>query len=70
MLNGTMLVTVVVTHAALNVIERPPPGAVDHLTCFRKHRTRLEHVASDKYDRGELEENGFIVVQSGDLKRV
>jgi hypothetical protein len=58
-----------VTHAALDVIERSEPGSLDHLHCFQKHRNRLEHVASDKHDRGEIEEDGFVMVQVGDLKR-
>ena len=69
MLNGTILVPVFVTLAALNVIERSAPGSLDHLSCFRKHRSALEHVASDKHDRGEIEENGSVMVQAGDLKR-
>ena len=69
MLDGTLLVPVLVTHAALNVIQRSETGSLDHLTCFRKHRNRLEQIASDKHDRGELEENGSVMVQAGDLKR-
>ncbi len=69
MRDGPILVPVMVTHAALDVIERSEPGSLDHLHCFRKHRNRLEHVASDKHDRGQIEEDGFVMVQVGDLKR-
>ena len=68
MRDGIIFVPVIVTHAALDLIEPSTPGSLDHLHCFRKHRSRLEHVASNKYARGEVEENGFVMVQAGDLK--
>jgi hypothetical protein len=69
MLDGTFFVSVLVTHGALNGIEPSEPGSLDHLTCFRKHRRRLEHLASLKYDRGELEENGSVLVEASDVRR-
>ncbi len=69
MRDGPFLVPVMVTHSALDMIEPSAPSSLAHLHCFRKHRSRLEHLASSKHDRGEIEEDGFVMVQVGDLKR-
>ncbi len=68
MLDGTVLVAVLVAHAALQSLEWSPPGSGDYLARFDKHRTRLEGIASKKHDRGQIEENGSIFVQREDLK--
>ena len=68
MLDGTVLVTVMVAHAALQVIEWSPPGSGDYLARFQKHRDRLEQIASKKHGRGQIEEDGSIAVQKSDLQ--
>jgi len=68
MLDGTVLVFVLVAHAALQSIEWSPPGSGDYLARFEKHRAKLEGVASKKHDRGQIEENGSVLVQREDLK--
>lgn len=68
MLDGTMLVSVLVAHAALQGIEWSPPGSGDYLARFAKHRDGLEKIASRKHARGQIEENGSIIVQKGDLQ--
>ena len=68
MQNGITLVSVLVAHAALQHLEWSPPGSGDYLTRFEKHRERLEAIASKKYGRGQIEENGSIVIQHGDLQ--
>lgn len=70
MLDGTVLVAVLVAHAALQNIEWSPPGSGDYLARFEKHRAKLERIAISKHGLGEVEENGSIFVQSGDLKVV
>ncbi|HEX6611476.1 MAG TPA: DUF1488 family protein [Hyphomicrobiaceae bacterium] len=64
MLDGTMVVTIVVAHATLQALEWSPPG--DYLTRFQKHRSALELIASNKHQRGEIEENGSILIRKGD----
>lgn len=68
MQSGIMPVSVLVAHAALQDLEWSPPGSGDYLTRFEKHRDRLEAIASMKYGRGQIEENGSIVIQRGDLR--
>jgi hypothetical protein len=70
MLHRATLVSVLVTHAALDDIDRATTGVSGHLACFHKHRNAIEQVASVKYQRGLLEESGAVVVQAGDLKLV
>jgi hypothetical protein len=65
---GPTLVAVLVTHAALEDIGRAAAGAGGHLASFKKHRDAVEQAASAKHQRGELEEDGAVVVQLGDLR--
>jgi hypothetical protein len=67
MLDGTILVSVLVAHAALQEMEWSPPGSGDYLARFEKHRAGLEKIASKKHARGQVVENGSIVVQKGYL---
>ena len=68
MLDGTVLVPILVAHAALQDVEWSPPGSGDYLARFAKHRDRFEQIASKKHGRGQIEENGSVVVQKGDLR--
>jgi Protein of unknown function (DUF1488) len=67
MMFGPTLVPVLVTHAALDDLEPPASGAERSLAFFNKHRDAFEQVASAKHQRGQLEENGAIIVLAGDL---
>jgi Protein of unknown function (DUF1488) len=68
MLCGPTLVAILVTHAALDDIERAPPGMGGRLACFNKHRDALELAASAKHQRGQHDESGAVIVDAGDLK--
>ena len=68
MLYGQTLVPVLVTHDALDDVERDPPALGGHLACFNEHRDAIENVANAKYQRRQLEEGGVVIVQAGDLK--
>lgn len=68
MLDGTMLVAILVAHAALQSIEWSPPGSGDYLARFERNRDRLEKIASKKHGRGQMEQNGSIVIQKSDLQ--
>ena len=66
MMNGTVLVNILILHAVLQSMDWSPPGSGDYLARFQKHRSVLEEIASGKYGRGLIEENGTIVIQKGD----
>jgi hypothetical protein len=70
MLDGPTLVSVLVTHSAVDTIELPNPGVGGHLACFAKHRNALEEVASAKHQRGQIEESGAVIVDVADLRGV
>ena len=63
-----MLVAILVAHAALQSIEWSPPGSGDYLARFERNRDRLEKIASKKHGRGQMEQNGSIVIQKSDLQ--
>ena len=65
---GLTFVPVLITHDALDDMERDPPAVGGHLACFNKHRDAIEKVANAKYQRGQLEEGGVVIVQAGELK--
>jgi hypothetical protein len=66
--NGQTFVPVLVTHDALDDIERDPPAVGGHLACFNKQRDAIEKVANANCQRGQLEEGGVVIVQARDLK--
>jgi hypothetical protein len=66
MRDGTVLVSILVAYAALQALERSPPGSGDYLIRFQKHRSAREEIASNKHGRGEIEENGSILIRKGD----
>jgi hypothetical protein len=65
---GPTLVTVFVTHAALQEIDHATMSEGGSLECFHMHRDAIEQVASVKHRRGQLDESGAVIVQAGDLK--
>lgn len=68
MLHGPSLVAVLVTHEALDDIDRGSARAGGHLARFNEHRDAIEKVASTKHQRGQIEESGVVIVQAGDVK--
>ena len=66
MLDGTALVSILVAYSALQALEWSPPGSGDYLIRFQKHRSALEQIASNKHKRGEIEDNGSILIRNGD----
>ena len=67
MLGGFGLVTVLVTHAALDEIEAKRPENVGYLDRFDRYRDRFEQVASSKHERGQVEISGVVIIHAGDL---
>jgi hypothetical protein len=68
MRNGPMLVAVLVTHDAVDDVEKAAAGDGGQLARFNKHRDRFEQVASAKHQRGQLEEDGLVIVDVADVK--
>jgi hypothetical protein len=68
MRHGPTLVAVLVTHDAVDDVEPATPGDGGPLPRFNKHRDRFEHAASTKHQRGQLEEDGSVIVDAADLK--
>ena len=68
MRDGGMLVSILVMHAALQVLEWSPPGSGDYLARFDRHRDRLERIAHKKHIQGQIEGDGSIVVQKSDVQ--
>ena len=68
MREGGMLMFVVVSHGALETMGPSTPGADDHLTRFEKNRSAFERIAVQKYERGQIDEDGFIFIQDADLQ--
>jgi hypothetical protein len=68
MLNGPTLVPVLVTPDAVDEVEPAISEDSGQLPRFNKHRDRFEVAASAKHQRGQLEEDGTVVVDVADLK--
>jgi hypothetical protein len=67
MLDITVLVTVLVTHAALDGVEAARPASGTYLARFEKHRDKFEQIASSKHQRGQIEIAGAVIVHASDL---
>ncbi len=65
MKDGCKTITVVVANPALEEIDSPSEG-----TCFEQfkvYRKAFERLASAKYDRGHVEEDGAVYIRALDL---
>jgi hypothetical protein len=61
------LVELLVTHDALDRIEAPPAEGAAYLARFQRHRERLEGSANAKFVRNEIEDDGSLILFSGDV---
>lgn len=68
MLHGPTFVPVLVTHDALDDVEKATAGDGGMLARFNKHRDRFELAASAKHQRGQFEEDGLVIVDVADVK--
>ena len=68
MSNGPTLVTILVTHEAIDHIEQASAGSGEYLTRFNNHRMVFERAASAKHQRGDVLESGAVMVEVGDVK--
>jgi hypothetical protein len=68
MRNGPTLVAILVTHDAVDDVEKAAAGDGSPLVRFNKHRNRFELAASAKHQRGQCEEDGLVIVDVADVK--
>jgi hypothetical protein len=68
MRNGPTLVAILVTHDAVDDVEKATAGDGGLLARFSKHRDRFELAASAKHQRGKFEEDGLVIVDVADVK--
>jgi len=66
MYDGGRTISVLVSRHALEDIDRPQHGDA-HLQRFNEYRIQFEQIASDKYDRGQLEQDGTVCIRGRDL---
>jgi len=66
MSNGTEPVSVLVSLHALEDIDAPPHTG-EHLERFNEYRQQFEQIASDKFDRGQVERDGTVCIRGRDL---
>jgi len=64
MWNGSSPVRCLVTHEALTDKAQGPGQSLD---IFHEYRSELENLASAKYDAGQINSDGLVVVDSADL---
>jgi hypothetical protein len=68
MLYGSRLVPILVTHEAVDDVEKAAAGDGGPIARFNKHSDRFEQAASAKHQRGKFEEDGLVIVDVADLK--
>jgi hypothetical protein len=66
MMDGAEIVAILVTRAALEELESPPPAPGGYLSRLQAYRSRFEDLASIKYDAGHVE-NGTVRITAADL---
>lgn len=69
MKDGAKTVIVLVANPALDDIDMAPPDGC-HLHIFKQYRKSFEQIASAKYDRGHVEQDGSVCIRAVDLAPV
>ena len=69
MKDGAKTVMVLVANPALDDFEIAPPDG-GPLNIFKQYRKSFEQIASAKYDRGHVEQDGSVCIRSIDLAPV
>jgi hypothetical protein len=64
--DGSRTISVLVSRHALENVD-PPMHSDEHIERFREYRKQFEQIASDKYDRGQLEQDGTVCIRGRDL---
>jgi predicted PolB exonuclease-like 3'-5' exonuclease len=64
--DGGRIVSVLVSRHALEDID-PPEHGDERIERFNEYRRQFEEIASDKYDKGLLEQDGTVCIRGRDL---
>ncbi len=67
MKDGAKTVTVLISAPALEDVDILPPRDERYFARFKQFRKNFERIASDKYDRGQVESDGTVLVGVMDL---
>jgi hypothetical protein len=67
MKDGCKRVPVLVSNPALVDIELPAADARGYFDAFKQYRKCFERIASQKYDRGQIETDGSVCIRSLDV---
>ncbi len=67
MKDGAKTISVLISAPALEDVDIPPPDDGRYLARFKQFRKNFERIASDKYDRGEVESDGSVLLGVMDL---
>jgi hypothetical protein len=65
MKDGSKLVTVLVANSALRDVERSLPAGV--IDVFKRNRKLFERIASEKYGRRHVQEDGTVYIRTVDV---
>jgi hypothetical protein len=66
MSDGGRTISVLVSLHALEDID-PPAHGEEHIERFNEFRMQFEQIASDKYDKGLIEQDGTVCIRGRDL---
>ena len=67
MKDGSKLVTVLVSNPALENIEIAPVDHEAYFGTFKLYRKSFERIASNKYDKGYVENDGTVCIRALDM---
>jgi len=64
--DGSRTISVLVSRHALEDID-PPQHGDEHIERFNEYRGQFEQIASEKYDKGLVEQDGTVCIRGRDL---
>jgi hypothetical protein len=70
MRDGAKRVNIVVSNAALDDLDYVTRADCSYFHRFKEHRLQFETIASQKYDRGYVENDGTVCIKAADLPLV
>ena len=67
MKDGSKPVSVLVSSPALENIDLSPPDREEYFSVFKLHRRYFERIASQKFDKGFVEQDGTVCIRAMDV---
>ena len=67
MKDGTKKITILVSNPALETVEIAPMDREAYFGTFKVYRRSFERIASKKYDKGYVENDGTVCIRAMDL---